>query len=75
MKHPATPQAVPLPPVTQPWPDHSLDTVTRELLAQGKQQDATDHPAEIRAAEQELAEFKKALHESRVLSGESLLYP
>ena len=75
MKHPATPQAVPLLPVTQPGPDHSLHTVTRELLAQEKQQDAPDHPAEIGVAEQELAEFKKALQESRVLSGESLLYP
>jgi hypothetical protein len=75
MKQPATPEAVPLPPVTQPWPDDSLDPATRKLLAPGKQQEATDHPEELRAAEQELTEFKKALQESRVLSGESLLYP
>jgi hypothetical protein len=52
-----------------------LDTSTLELLANWRRQDATDDPAELRAAEQELAEFKKAMNESRTASGEPVLYP
>ena len=75
MKRQTTSEAAPLLPLVQPLPNDSLDTATLEFLASWKRQDATDDPDERRAAEQELREFKKALNESRVLSGESLLYP
>ena len=53
----------------------SLDTATLELLASWRLQDATEDPEEIRAAEQELAEFKRAMNENRASAGEPLLYP
>jgi ABC-type transporter Mla MlaB component len=53
----------------------SIDSATVALLASWRRQDATEDPDEIRAAEQELAEFKRAMNEARSLIGESLLYP
>jgi hypothetical protein len=38
-------------------------------------QDGTADPELIRTAEQELAEFKKALNESRTVAGEPVLFP
>ena len=61
-----------LPVLEQPTP---IDTVTLELLAAWQAEDATSDPEEIRAAEQELAEFKQAMNENRVSCGEPLLYP
>jgi hypothetical protein len=57
-----------------PAPD-PVDYATLRLLERWRAQDATDDPDEIRAAEQELAEFKKAMNESRILAGEPRLYP
>jgi hypothetical protein len=72
MKQPSTsePMQLPLPP-----PSGSIDTATLDLLAAWREQDATTDPEQIRAAEEELAEFKKAMNESRKLAGESLLFP
>jgi len=53
----------------------SIDTATLELLASWRAQDATDHPEDLRAAEQELADFKKAMNDNRTSSGEPRLYP
>ena len=53
----------------------SVDTATLELLARWRAQDATSDPEQLRAAEQELAAFKKALNESRAVDGEPALYP
>jgi hypothetical protein len=61
---------IPLPP-----PSGSIDTATLDLLAAWREQDATTDPEQIRAAEEELAEFKKAMNESRKLAGDSLLFP
>jgi hypothetical protein len=53
--------------------DTTADT-TLELLAAWRIQDATDDPEEIRAAERDLAAFKKAMNENRAGVGEPLLY-
>jgi hypothetical protein len=53
----------------------SIDTTTLELLASWRLQDATNNPDEVRAAEQELAEFKKTMNETCMLAGEPLVYP
>jgi hypothetical protein len=74
MKAPTTPR-----PTVQPLRSVSgngaIDTATLELLARWRVQDATTDPEQIRAAEQELAEFKKALNESRTVAGEPVLFP
>jgi hypothetical protein len=53
----------------------SIDTATLDLLALWREQDATTDPDQIRAAEEELADFKKAMNESRKTAGEPLLFP
>jgi hypothetical protein len=53
----------------------SIDTATLELFAKWRAEDATDDPEELRAAEQELAEFKKAMNENRAAPGARLLFP
>ena len=66
-------------PTTPPPPQESgngaINTATLELLASWRVQDATSDAEQIRAAEQELAEFKKAMNENRTRSGEPLVYP
>ena len=69
MKHPITSEK----PVASS--SQAIDNATLELLAEWQLQDATDDPETIRAAEQELAEFKKAMNETRVRAGERILYP
>lgn len=63
------------PPFAPPSPPSMIDSVTLQLLRDWRLQDATDDPEEIRAAEQELAGFKKAMNANRILAGEPLLYP
>ena len=53
----------------------SIDTATLELLASWRIQDATTDPEQLRAAEKELEEFKKAMNENRTATGERILYP
>ena len=74
MKHPRSPQ--PTTPVRpQASGNGSIDTATLELLASWQIQDATTDPEQIRVAEQELADFKKAMNESRNVAGERTLFP
>ena len=72
MKQPSIPQVnmSSLPP-----PKSSIDTATLELLAAWQQQDATTNSELIRAAEQELVEFKQAMNENRGKTGKPALYP
>ena len=73
MKQPTTSQTS-----TPPSPQAgggSVDTATLELLASWRQQDATTDPEQVRAAERDLAEFKKAMNENRKLAGEPVLFP
>lgn len=65
-------------PITsQPPPKESgngcIDTATFELLANWRVQDATTDPEQIRAAEQALADFKKA-NGNRIVTGEPVLF-
>jgi len=53
----------------------SIDHATLEILDSWRLQDATDDPAEIRGAEQELAEFKEGMNRNRMEAGERSLYP
>ena len=73
MKQPATSQTgPPTPPQVQ---SGSVDTETLELITSWRQQDATADPQQDRAAERELAGFKKAMNENRALAGEPVLFP
>lgn len=63
------------PPATPSSNNGVIDTATLELLASWQRQDATANPDELRAAEEELAEFKKAMNENRTLSGQPVVYP
>ncbi len=58
-----------------PPPVRSVDTATLELLASWKAQDASTDPEQIRAAEEEVTEFIKAMNENRVATDERLLFP
>jgi len=53
----------------------SVDETTLELLAGWQREDATADPAGRQAAEEELAEFKKAVNDARASSGEPPVYP
>lgn len=75
VKHPATPETGPMPPMAQPSNEGSVDTATLDLLASWRLEDATANPEEIRAAELELTEFKRAMNDSRAQAGEPVLYP
>jgi len=52
-----------------------VDTATLDLLSVWQRQDATSDPAQLKAAEDELAVFMKAINEARAASGEPLIYP
>jgi hypothetical protein len=65
----------PEPPGAHPPSSDFIDRATLELLEAWRLQDATDDPEQVRAAEQELTEFKKSMNENRTLAGEPLLYP
>ena len=75
MKRQVTPETTPIPPVAKLANVNSIDTVTLDLLASWRAQDATDDPEALRVAEQELAEFKRAMNENRTSTGEAPLYP
>ena len=71
MKQPSTIQSASAPPP----PTGSVDTATLELLAAWKAEDATTDPEKLREADQEVAEFKKAMNESRAAAGARLVFP
>lgn len=64
-----------LPGSASPSVPQSVDTATLELLSIWQREDATTDPAQLRAAEEELAAFRKAVNEARTASGEPLVYP
>ena len=72
MKQPST---TPLMSDQPPPPVGSVDTATLELLDSWKAQDATTDPEQIRAAEEEVNDFMKAMNENRAATGERLLFP
>ena len=74
MKQPTTSQPG-MPPSPQASSNGSIDTATLELLASWRIQDATTDPEQIRAAERELADFKKGMNETRTVAGERVLFP
>jgi hypothetical protein len=53
----------------------AVDSVTLDLLANWRRQDATDNPQDIRVAQYEVAEFKKAMNENRALASQPPVYP
>ena len=76
MKHQTTSphEASAVPPIP-PSSNGTIDTATLELLASWKAQDATTDPEQIRKADEEVAEFKKAMNENRAATGARLLFP
>jgi hypothetical protein len=58
-----------------PPPVGSIDIATLELLAVWKAEDATTDPEKLREADEEVAEFKKAMNENRAATGARLLFP
>ena len=65
-------------PVSQPpppVPGALVDTATLELLASWKAQDATTDPEKLRAADEEVAEFKKQMNANRSATGARLIFP
>ena len=54
---------------------NSVDTATLALLAAWKAEDATADPEKIRAAEEDLAEFKARMNDNRKQAGERLVFP
>lgn len=60
--------------LTQHLPAEPTALATRELLRAWRDEDATDDPAELRRAEEELAAFKQAMNVSRAKAGARPLY-
>jgi len=58
-----------------PVPLTEKQRAAMELLRSWSQEDATDDPEAIRAAEEEWEALKQALNENRRLAGERLLFP
>ena len=64
-----------LPGSATPSVPQSVDTTTLDLLSLWQEEDATADPAQLRAAQEDLAAFMKNLNEARTASGEPLVYP
>ena len=71
MKQPAPTHPMGEPPSTV----SSVDTATLELLAAWRADDATSDPEQLRKADEEIAEFKRAMNENRAAVGARLLFP
>lgn len=56
-------------------PAGAVDNATLELLAAWKAQDATTDPEQIRAAKEEVEDFKKAINHNRIERDETILFP
>lgn len=69
MKQPIRPASAPL------LPTGVIDTATLELLASWKEEDATTDPEELLEADEEIAQFKKAMNANRAATGARLLFP
>jgi hypothetical protein len=75
VKRQTTSGATPVLPPAQPSAKGSTDTATLELLSGWRLEDSSPTPDQVRAAEDELREFKRAMNENRASTGESILYP
>ena len=75
MKHQTTSEARPALPPSQPSTKGSADSATLALLASWRLEDSKPTPDQIRAAQEELREFKRAMNENRSSAGEPILYP
>jgi len=73
MKQPSTSRPLNEPPLA--LSGGAIDTGTLELLAAWKAQDATTAPEKLREADEEVAEFKKAMNANRAATGARLLFP
>lgn len=73
MKQPLGDQHV-TPPLPQ-IPVSPVDTATLELLAAWKAEDATTDADKLREADEEIAEFKKAMNENRKMVGARPHFP
>ena len=62
-------------PGATPIVSRSVDRATLDLLSLWQQEDATTDPTQLKAAEEELAAFRKAVNEARTASSEPLVYP
>lgn len=58
-----------------PPPMSSVDSATLELLAAWKSEDATTDWEKLCQADEEVAEFKRAMNENRAAAGARLLFP
>ena len=74
MKQPSTIQSANVPP-PQMAQMGAIDAATLELLAAWKAEDATTDPEKLRQADEEVAEFKKAMNENRAAAGARLIFP
>ena len=80
MRHPLQPEPSQTGPKGRPGGaiptvPQSVDTATLDLLSVWQQEDAITDPAQLKAAEEELAVFMKTVNEARAASGEPLVYP
>jgi hypothetical protein len=77
MKHQTTSpcEATSAPPTMLPPANGLIDNAALELLASWRAEDVTKNAEDVRAAEKELTEFKRAMNENRIASGEPVLYP
>lgn len=71
MKQPSTVEPASAPPPRM----GCVDTATLELLAAWIAEDATSDPEKLRQADEEIAEFKKAMNEHRAAVGARPLFP
>jgi hypothetical protein len=62
-------------PANAPPPTGAIDTATLELLASWRAADATTDPEKLREADEDIAQFKKAMNENRAATGARLLFP
>ncbi len=55
-------------------PAASIDSATLALLAAWQSEDATTDPDQLRAADEEIVAFKKAMNENRAATGACPLF-
>ena len=70
-----TSETIPAPPEPRPETRGPVNHELLALLEQWMAEDATDDPEAILRAEREIAEFKRAMNENRILAGELPLFP
>ncbi len=65
----------PVPLAGAPLAIGAIDTETLEILEAWAREDSTVDPDNLKDAQKELDEFKKAMNENRAACGERILYP